>query len=166
MRAGWLAGVCVHSGTQAVRSAVGHAFQGHQRIHGRNVRQHRQVPTGTHSSVLSGGGSTSYCITFIVSRLDYCKAVLTSTTMDCQNCCTGSTFQTECSTISQSRSPVSVELKYLVDCCDVATYHLLHHLIMPHIRSSGLFCWNALSDDLHDPSRSVADWRRHCSSDI
>jgi len=29
-----------------------------------------------------------------------------------------------------------------------------------HIRSPGLLCWNALPDDLRDPSRSVGDVRR------
>jgi len=43
VRRRWL---CVYSGAQAVRAAVGHAIQGHQRLHGRNVDQHRQVPAG------------------------------------------------------------------------------------------------------------------------
>jgi len=137
MRA-WLAGVCVHSGTQAVRSAVGHAFQGHQRIHGRNVRQHRQVPTGTHQFsqvvVALHTAPPSSCRDWTTVRQSSQVRPWTVTTAVLAPRSRQSAVPSHVS----HGATMSVELKYLVDCCDVDTrQHLRYHLIMPHIRSSG-----------------------------
>ena len=98
--------------------------------------------------------------------------------VDCRICCTGSAFQTECSTSSQSRcsnvcrtehrntwstavfrSPTSSLVKSTFTLRQSTSLDCAVLLPTKHIRSLGLLCWNALPDDQRNFPRPVAQCR-------